>query len=283
MSEHSFNQPLKDEISLNDIIDFLSESWKTIALTGLMGIVGSIAYLWMTPSQYQAIANFQVARVASSDVEPPALLVEKMKIPSYYSQKTHLACNVIEAVNPGMAIVNNLKPTLSKTAPIINIKYQATSYKEAINCLEAVLGDVRDSQSILSKPIIATKSMHQLTLKQKLDASESFLKKLPIKNSNYDFSDSKFSSSALLLATTIMKENEIKDLQIHINDIELSLADPQTKETFLSAPIYASQQKVSPKRSIILMVGMMAGLFFGLVLVLGKRALTSYRAANPKS
>ena len=41
MSEQSFNQSLEDEISLKDIIDFLVESWKVIALSGIFwGFIG---------------------------------------------------------------------------------------------------------------------------------------------------------------------------------------------------------------------------------------------------
>lgn len=43
---------------------------------------------------------------------------------------------------------------------------------------------------------------------------------------------------------TLNKENEIKDLHTQVNDLEVSLTEPQTRETFLAAPIYAPKQKV---------------------------------------
>jgi LPS O-antigen subunit length determinant protein (WzzB/FepE family) len=243
-----------------------------------LGIAGSVTYLLETPNQYQAVANIQVAKVAGSDVESPALLLEKMKIPTFYSQKTLSACNVTEKIDPGAIIAKNLKPTLSKTAPIINITYKATSIEDARSCLEAVLDDIRTSQNLLSKPILSIKAIQLLTLKQKLESSEKFVNKLP--NSNFDFSDSKFSSSSLLLATTIMKENEVKDLRVQISDMEISLVDPQTKEAFLTAPIHAPQQKVSPKRAITLIGGLMGGLLLGLLFMLGRKVWGSYKTAN---
>jgi LPS O-antigen subunit length determinant protein (WzzB/FepE family) len=278
MSEQSYNPIPEDEISFKDIIDFLVESWKTIVLTGLLGIAGSVTYLLVTPNQYQAVANIQVAKVAGSDVESPALLIEKLKIPTFYSQKTHLACIATETVDPGATIAKNLKPTLAKTAPIISITYKATRSEDARSCLEAVLDDIRTSQNLLSKPILTIKAIQLLTLKQKLESSEKFVKKLP--NSNFDFSDSKFSSSSLLLVTTIMKENEVKDLRVQISDTEMSLVDPQTKEAFLTAPIYAPEQKVSPKRAMTLIQGLMGGLFFGLLFMLGRKVWGSYKTAN---
>jgi len=278
MSEQSYNPIPEDEISLKDIIDFLVESWKEIVLTGMLGTAGAVAYLLVTPNQYQATANFQVAKVAGSDVEKPAVLIEKLRIPTFYSQKTLSVCNVTEKNDPGATIAKNLKPTLSKAASIINITYKAKSIEDARSCLSSVVDDVRISQNILSKPILDIKAIQLLTLKQKLESSEKYVKELP--NSNFDFSDSKFSSSSLLLATTIMKENEVIDLRVQISDMEISLIDPQTKDVFLTAPIHAPQQKVSPKRAITLIGGLMGGLLLGLLFMLGRKVWGSYKTAN---
>lgn len=94
MSEQSYSSIPEDEIALKDIVNFLVESWKTIILMGLLGIVGSSMYLLVTPNQYEAIANIQVAKVVGSDVESPAQLVEKLKIPTFFSQKTFSVCGV---------------------------------------------------------------------------------------------------------------------------------------------------------------------------------------------
>jgi uncharacterized protein involved in exopolysaccharide biosynthesis len=254
------------------------ESWKAIALGGMIAGLLATGYIFITPPKYQATANIQVARVAGSDIESPAILLEKMKIPSYYSQKTYLACNVKDAVDPGMTIASNLKPILVKSAPIIKVSYKAASRKEAVSCLEAVMDEIRFNQNILSKSVINTKLTQLLALKQKLHTIESFRSKLT--NLNLDFSDSKSSSSNLLLAITIMKENEIKDLRFQISDIEISLVEPQTIETFLSAPIYSSDQKVSPKRAMSMIGGGVAGLFFGLLLMLGHRVYRAYKVSK---
>ena len=279
MSEQSFNQPLEDEISLKDIIDFLVESWKSILATGVLGVLAAGTYIAVTPNMYQATANIQVAKVAGTDVESPAILIEKLKMPMYFSQKTYSACNVMDDFLPGEEIAKSLKPTLSKTAPIITVSYKEESPEIAQKCLEGVLEDVRTNQNQLAKPILDAKSYQLINLKQKLESAEKTLKMLPSKNSNFDFTDSKFSASTLLLATTLNKENEIKDLRTQVNDLEVSLTEPQTRETFLAAPIYAPKQKVSPKRAITLLGGLMGGLFLGLVFVMGLRAYRSYKAS----
>jgi hypothetical protein len=93
---------------------------------GLLGL----GYGLIAPAKYQATANIQVGRVAGIDVETPATLVEKLKMPLYYSQKTYLACNVMDEVDPSEEITKTLKPTLSKTAPIVTISYREKSREE---------------------------------------------------------------------------------------------------------------------------------------------------------
>ncbi len=282
MSEQSFNTFSKDEISLRDIIDFLAESWKTIMLGGAVGGLLGLGYGFMMPSMYQVTANLQVAKVAGADVEAPALLVEKLKMPMYYSQKTYGACGVMESTDPGAIIANTLKPTLSKNTPIIYISYRSGSPEDAKKCLESVLDDIRFNQGRLVKPILESKKNQLANLKLKLESAEKILKILPKQNSQFDFTDLKFSSSALLLATTLSKESETLELRAAISDLEISLLEPQTIETFLSTSIYAPNQKVSPKRVMILVNGAMSGLFIGFFLMIAKRAHSAYKTSNQR-
>ncbi len=280
MSEQSFNQPLDDEISIKDIIDFLSESWKVMALSGIVGGLLATGYAFITPPKYQATANIQVAKVAGSDVEDPSMLVEKLKMPMYYSTESYLACNVMDSIEPGAVIANNLKPVLSKTAPIVSFSYKEDSPMNAQKCLESVLNDIKMNHNLLAKPILESKKNQLIILKQKLDAAERVINVLPKEGVSFDFSETKFSASSFLLATALNKENEIINLRSQINDFKISLTEPQTKETFLTTPIYASKQKVSPKRTLILMGGLATGLFLGLLLMIGKRSWHAYITSN---
>jgi hypothetical protein len=44
--------------------------------------------------------SIQMATVANNPVEAPAVLLEKMKLPTYFSVGTLKACDLMEAANP---------------------------------------------------------------------------------------------------------------------------------------------------------------------------------------
>ena len=269
-----------DEISLLEIVDFFKDSWKKILLGGVVGGTLGAGYALIAPSIYQATANIQVAKVANADVEAPATLVEKMKMPTYYSSNTFIECKVENKAEPGKAIANGLNPTLAKNAPIITIKYKEKSAEDAKKCLESVLADVRKNQDEIATPILQTKKNQLANLKQKLEAAEQILKALPPKKRNFDFPDSKFSASALLWATTLSKENEVKDLLTQINDLEIALAEPQTKSAYLTTPIYAPNFPIEPKRTLITLGSGIAGIMLVIVFLLGRK--TSANLQKPK-
>ena len=67
MPYSSPNSPLEQEISLLDILRFLKSAWRTIAIAGLVGIALSVAYLVITPKQYEATAQIAMAQIGAAN------------------------------------------------------------------------------------------------------------------------------------------------------------------------------------------------------------------------
>ena len=279
MNEQSYESG-EDELSIAEIVDFFRESWKQIVLGGVVGGVIGVSVALLSPSIYQATAYIQVAKVANADVEAPIILLEKLKMSMYYSQKTFTECNVENTIEPGKAIANGLNPTLSKSAPIISISYKDKNIDNAKKCLESVLNDIRTNQSEIAKPIFDQKKNQLLNLKQKLESAEQITKLLSSKELNFDFSDSKFSASTLLLATTLSKENEVKDLRVQINGLETALAEPQTKEAYLTTPINAPNVRVEPKISLIVLGSVIGGVFLAIGFLIVRRGWAKIKATK---
>jgi uncharacterized protein involved in exopolysaccharide biosynthesis len=58
------------------------------------------------------------------------------------------------------------------------------------------------------------------------------------------------------------------------------LLEPQTKEVSLVTSIYAPKQKISPKRAMIIVGGLIAGLIIGMLLMMIKRTHNAYKVSN---
>jgi len=270
--EHS-----EDEISLLDIIQFFIDNKLHIAIsTFACGALG-LAYSLITPPKYEASMSLQMAVVANTPVEAPAVLLEKMKLPTYFSVGTLNACNMTDSTNPGADLSKELKPLVNKNAPFITTSFRAPSTDEAKTCLQAVLADVRSQQKILADPIIKQKQSYLSNLKERLSTAEQVAKYLSSQKQDFQFKDDKFSANALILATRLTKDTEIKDLRNQIVDLEISLTEPQTRETFLAAPMFSSPHKVAPSRSLILAIALMAGFMLGVFGVLGRKAWVSIK------
>ena len=272
------NEQVEDEISLLDIVRFFIDNKVFIGITtALSGLMGLIIGFWL-PAQYEATMNIQLAMVANSPIESPGMVVEKMKLPLYFSSSTREVCDSDQEMTPSRTLAKKLNPTLNKNAPFIGLSYKGDNQEAAKKCLQAVLEDVRNKQSILSEPIIRQKQVYLAALKEKLTAAEQAAKIFSSQKQDLQFKDDKFSPNALILATRLSMDNEIKDLRNQIVDLEISLSAPQTQETYLAAPLYASPQKVSPSRSLILAIALLGGFMLGIFGVLMRKTWATLKS-----
>lgn len=261
-----------DEISLVDIVQFLVDNAVVFMRFAMgCGMLG-VAYAFLAPPQYEATMNIQMAMVANSPVEAPAVLLEKMKLPLYFSQTTWAKCDTDQDLTPSRTLAKKLNPVLNKQAPFIGFSFRANSTLESQACLLAVLEDVQQKQSLLSAPIIEQKKSYLQTLKAKLATAEQVNQYLNAQKRDFKFKDERFSANALILATSLNNGKEINDLRNQITELEISLSPPQTQDTFLAAPVYASQQAVAPKKVLVISLALLIGVFAALLFLLGGTA-----------
>ena len=268
----NFNSNIEDEISLKDIVDFLIESWKAIVATGILGLLGAVTYIVVTPNKYEATAQIQMAQlssggIAGTNLENPNLLIARMKMPSTYDQAAIAACGYEGKPNAAQSISKMIKISIIKGTQIVELKVQGLSPQEATQCAESILRIIKDSQKAIAEPVIDEAKAKLQKYSQRLQEAQSFIRKTDKSNS---------SMSAAYLST----RDEVKFLTdeiIRLNDLIVSANSRQTK---LVSPIYSPENKVSPKRAIALVAGLFAGLFFGFLLMLGMRGYKAYKASN---
>jgi len=318
-----------DEISLFDIYDFLRDGWTTLVGLSVLGLIVGVAISFALPEKFRASGQIEPARVAGEDVEEVSRLAEKLRSPTYYSIKTLEACQALEKANPADFVAKGLNPFVGRQSAFVSVAFEAKSPAAASGCLGAVIDDVRRDQEVLARASqkkvteqirllrerydravqlrdqqIALNVQRLAVAKEKLVAAQYFIKEFENKALTFDFKDDQFSASSLLVATLQSKQNEAKDLQIQIDDLEMqvkakftsvdgdvfklqeeitelqaSLEAPATRDAQFATPIYAPETKVFPKRALIIVIAMLVGGFAGLVLLIGRRA---YRAISER-
>ena len=81
-----------DEISLIEVLLFIKASGGNIVKSTLVCFLAGGAFYFSAPKKYEASATIEMAKVAGEPVEAPAVLLEKMKLPLYFSLATLQAC-----------------------------------------------------------------------------------------------------------------------------------------------------------------------------------------------
>lgn len=272
------------EINMADVIQFFNDGkfW-ILAVAAASTLIGWVYALSISPV-YEASVHVEMASVASTPVETPGALVEKLKLPLYYSTSNHKICKAEDKLpSPGQFLVSQLMAAVNKNAPTVTLKLSAGSADAAEQCLESIFLQIRKNQAILAKPILEIKKSHLSTLEYKLANSEKLLTLLPAGHTKLDFNDPKYAASALLLATAVSKESEIMGLRNQINEMQISLTSPQTRETTLITPIYAPNVKVAPNKSLIVLFSVLVGLVLGTLLFWARKTLSLQSSQSVKA
>jgi LPS O-antigen subunit length determinant protein (WzzB/FepE family) len=277
------NYVADDEISLLDIYEFLKDGWLTIAATTVLGGAIGVGTAFVLPEKFLASATIQPTRVLGSDVESIAVLAEKMRSPTYYSQQSFTACDVADSTNPAQTLATALNPNVARNSAFVSVSFKSTNINTSIACLNAVLADVKQNQNESAERQIALATATINKEKEQLKIAEDFVSSVSQKTLTFNFKDTQFSASQLLFGMLQSKQNEITNLKSSIQRTELLLSEPQTKSASFTTPIYSPSQKVEPKRSLIAVISVLAGGFIGLMLLVLRRAVKHIKQSSIKS
>jgi capsular polysaccharide biosynthesis protein len=281
MSDQSFSQTLEDEISLNDIIDFLMESWKTIIGVGLLGLLGSVVFLAVTPNQYEAVAQIQMAQISANNknnnnntnplgvnVEEPNLLMARLKLPTTYSAAEIKACGLEDQKMPAESLESISKFSAVKgVSSIVELKIRMESREQAVLCAQALFENIRESQNQIIKPYIEEAKVLLTKYQARLKETQELMTRAD-------------KSGAALSATYLANRDEVKFLTDESIRLNTFVTGGDVRQAKLVSPIYSSVVAVSPNKKISLMIGLLAGLFSGLFLVMFRKVLNNYRIAQ---
>lgn len=251
----------EEEYGFAEVLGFFLLNWKVLFICGVAGALGSLLYFKFTPSQYEAAAIFELAKVdidgQLGSVESPAILLERLKSPSAYTPESINSCGLAGLDFPGEALAGMVKLSVPKnTASIVSLKVQRENTGLAKACANAVFEMIRDQQKVLSEPYRDEIKSVLEKIKARMDDNFKLLAKA--RKSPYQID-------------AFFRLNELISLTQQADALQRSLSRG-TSARLLSS-IYVSGNPVSPRQGVSIAVGLILGLMTGVLIALGKKVI----------
>ena len=268
-----------DEISLLDILRFLKGAYKTILVFGALGLAIAIAYLVITPNRFEAVAQIQMAQTSGANnnnlnslgvnIEEPALLIARLSSPSSFSAGAIAACGQQAQSNSALAAVQTIKLTPIKgISNVVELKTVGPTSEAASICAQAIFELIKTSQAQIQAPYLEEAQTRLVEDKSRLDQAKALVAKADK------------SGAVMGAAAYLSTRDEIKLLSDQMALLQDLISFSQSHVTRLVSPIYASDNPVTPKKRIALLVGLLGGLLLGLLIALGRQMWTKLESQH---
>lgn len=244
------------EISLADIIGFFRQSWKLITVFGVLGLALSAIYVLIMPAQYEATIQIKMAQYSnsssSSSIEPPAVLIERLKLPSVYTDDVLRECGVAEGDDVGPYINGRVKASVMKNVTdVIDIKLRSNKPEGAKSCAMALLNMIGSQQQRMIEDMLKGKHEQLERIKEAFINEE----KQPDRTRQGGV-------GVIVYLANLSKLTSLRERMDRLNDEMLFAKLHPTK---LVSPIYVPRRPVSPKVPMFVLLGTFAGLVLGVV------------------
>jgi uncharacterized protein involved in exopolysaccharide biosynthesis len=271
---------LDDELSLLDIIEFIQESWKTIAGFTLLGIAGAGLYLWSVSKQYEASAQIKMAQIANVNnnnnninplginIEEPQALIARMALPTSYPKETIALCGLADQKDPELALASKAKLSIPKgVSGTVNLNIRDASKDTAKACTNAVYQLIKSSQAQLVAPYIDEASKKLKIEEERLSRATQVIAKAD-------------KSGAAVSAAYLATRDEIRYLLDQISNLQSVITGNESRAAHLTAPIYVKDQPVFPQQRNSILFGLLIGGFLGLLLAMARKLYRSNHFAT---
>ncbi len=270
----------EEEISLLDLWERLREGWRWVFGGLLIGLLGAAAALAIITPQYEAIAVLQTGKVAGVVIEEASTVVERLKSQSFLLEVAREVGDQgwIDAINDGGG-KKVLTALIPKTTPgMIEVKVMAGSPDAARKIADDATMKIIQRQKDISAQMIAKIYFDIAVVKEKLVKAEQDLLMLSKTISSTTVNNERFSQISLLTSLKLQKESDTFSLRQSVYSLENSLLPPSTQSARVLEDIFVSRKAVSPKKGLLLALGLVSGLLGGVMWVFVSGAWRQARA-----
>jgi len=247
-----------DEISFIDALLFLKASGENIVKCTLGCLLVGGAYYLFVPTMYKASATIELAHVAGKPVVAPVVLMEKMKLPMYFSLTTQQICGA----DGGLG--STIKPSMNRIAPMVTFVTRAQSALESKACLNAVIAEVTSNLDEIAQTLIDQEKQKRHQLSEQLTlATEKFKNFQAPKIINP--TDDQISARTLSMALITSNAIQINGLMTEISRLDRELGAPLTHSTNIVSAVYAPEISTNKQLLFIFAFCFSLGVILGLL------------------
>jgi uncharacterized protein involved in exopolysaccharide biosynthesis len=280
-----------DEISLFDLWERLRAGWRYVAGGTAIGLLGAGLALALISPKYEAVAVVQVGQtgqvgqvaqvglvgqVTTLPVEPTQLSVERMKTPTFQMAVAKGAGidDWIDALRRSATAGSDYlslqvsKATVGQNAaPLMELRAKADSIENARKIAEVAIQELGKRQAEIAKPSIDRMRADLAIAKEKRQRAEEDLGSLSKLVAAAGIKDDRFTQLSLMNSLRLQKESELFFQRQLVAALEGALGPPATQPAKAIEPVFVSEKPISPKKALLLVLGLVGGLLAGVVAV----------------
>lgn len=286
-----------DEISLFDLWEKLRDGWRAVAAGLVVGVAGAVAGIVLIPPKYEAVAVVQVGqvgqvgqvRVSGQPVEPPVQAVERMKTAAFQRRLAEALDDqewLQSIARSPSGSTKTLSPQVIRgtvgpdQVPLIELRAAGQTPEAARRKAEAAVAELARVHAELAQPALARMRADLAISREKLASAERDLAALTKLAEAAGIRDERFTQLALMTSLRIQKEAETFGQRQLIMALETAMEPPATQPARAIEAIFVPERPVSPKKSLLLVLGIIGGLLAGVLWVFVGDAWRRARAAR---
>ena len=258
-----------DEISLLDLWQTLvRRKWWVLGLPLLAVIAAAVAVTFMKP-QWEATAAIRIGAVgqAAQLIEPPARVVERMKLKSF--EDAVLAGLELSGQKTPEAKLfrSSLKVKALPNTDLIEIKVRGYSQESARRSADATVSYLHRIHNGMAAPTV--QRMKQLLAQVEREIAQTKAereKALKITGLNDKTNaEARFMENIVLANIMIQRDSELRELEQTKMEYEEQLNPMRTYPTSYIEKISVSEEPVAPKKALMVLLAGVLGLFVGVM------------------
>lgn len=251
-----------EEISVREIFKFLRRNAQLIAFFGMAGLVLSVTILILKPAKFEVKIQLQMAQkntsgTEASNIENPVTLAERLRSSLAYPDEVKRSCGMPIGDELGEYLNGVVKIEPSKNIMnVVEVRVEGPSLEIVKGCSNAIVAMIVTQQHSLIEESLWGKQAQVIRYKQTYQEEFQQLEKIKkAELSNFAYLD---------------KENKLSWLRARIDALEEEAISSFLHPAKLIVPISFPKQPVPKKEFQMCSLGLLLGLFFGVLIVLAR-------------